>query len=271
MTADDQRAPLDATALNERVIGSSPVWRRIDVVRETGSTNADLLARAARGDDIDGAVLIAEHQTAGRGRLGRSWADTPGAQITMSVGVDAAAVPTGAWGWLPLATGVAIVDTVSGLGVEAGLKWPNDVLAGGGKLAGILAEVAAARQAVVIGIGLNVSLRGDELGVAGATSLVELGATAPDRERVVIRLLGELGRRIDGWRKSDGADPGLLADYRARSLTLSMTVRAQLPGDRELVGVARDVDAQGRLVIETDGQTTTVSAGDIVHLRPADG
>src|ERR1700710_1443712 len=112
MTADE-RAPLDAEALRTGVLGASPVFKRIDVVDETGSTNADLIARAARGDDIDGAVLLAEHQTAGRGRQGRSWLGAPGAQIIVSVGVDAARVPADGWGWLPLATGVAIVDAVA--------------------------------------------------------------------------------------------------------------------------------------------------------------
>jgi BirA family biotin operon repressor/biotin-[acetyl-CoA-carboxylase] ligase len=268
MTAD--RVPLDEAALRAGVL-DGPAWQVLDVVDETGSTNSDLIARADRGEPVDGAVLIAEHQTAGRGRQGRSWSAARYAQITMSVGVDAASVPSQAWGWLPLATGVAIVDAVSDLGVTAGLKWPNDVLAGGGKLAGILAEVAPARQAVVIGIGLNVSLRADEVGVPGVTSLVALGVSAPDRQQIVIRLLRELGRRIEAWRRADGADPVLLADYRARSLTLGMPVRAELPGDRAIVGVARDVDEQGRLVIETAGETVTVSAGDIVHLRPADG
>lgn len=266
MTAE--RVPLDADALRDSVFGASPVWRHIDVVAETGSTNADLIAHAGRGEPIDGVVLIAENQTAGRGRQGRSWSGAPFAQITMSVGVDAAAVPSRFWGWLPLATGVAVVDAVARLGVEARLKWPNDVLAGGGKLAGILAEVAAAQQAVVVGLGLNVSLRAEEVGVDGVTSLVDLGVTAPDRQQLVAAILGELGTRIEAWRA--GADPGLVADYRARSLTLGMNVRALLPGDRDVVGVARDIDEQGRLVIESDGATTTVSAGDIVHLRPVE-
>lgn len=265
MTAE--RAPLDVAALRDQVFRGSQVWRRVDVVAETGSTNADLIARAGRGEDIDGAVLIAENQTAGRGRRGRSWSAVPFAQITMSVGVDATAVPSSAWGWLPLATGVAVVDAVAGTGVAAGLKWPNDVLAGGGKLAGILAEVAGAQQAVVIGVGLNVSLRGQDVGVEGATSLVELGVPAPDRHRLVVRLLHELGNRIASWRRAGGTDAALAADYRARSLTLGQGVRAQLPGDREVVGIARDVDDQGRLVIEADGRSVTVSAGDIVHLR----
>ncbi len=267
MTA--QRAPLDVAALRERVCGASQTWRRIDVVAETGSTNADLIARAGRGEDIDGAVLIAENQTAGRGRRGRSWSAVPFAQITMSVGIDATAVPSSAWGWLPLATGVAVVDAVADTGVAAGLKWPNDVLAGEGKLAGILAEVAAGQQAVVIGVGLNVSLRAEDVGVDGAVSLVDLGVPAPDRQGLVIRLLHELGNRLESWRRAEGRDAGLAADYRARSLTLGQRVRALLPGDQEIVGVARDVDDQGRLLIEAaDGPPVTVSAGDIVHLRP---
>ncbi|WP_326547668.1 biotin--[acetyl-CoA-carboxylase] ligase [Mycolicibacterium sp. ND9-15] len=259
---------LDGAALRDDVSRGSQVWRRIDVVAETGSTNADLIARAGRGENIDGAVLIAENQTAGRGRRDRSWSAVPFAQITMSVGVDVTAMPSSAWGWLPLATGVAVVDAVADTGVVSGLKWPNDVLAGGRKLAGILAEVAAAQQAVVIGVGLNVSLRAEDVHVEGATSLLELGVPAPDRHRLSVRLLHELGNRIESWRLAGGADAELAADYRARSLTLGMGVRALLPGDREIVGVACDVDDQGRLVIEADGESVTISAGDIVHLRP---
>ena len=113
MDRDQLRLPLDAAALRAEVIGS--VWRQLDVVARTGSTNADLLARAASGVDIDGAVLIAEHQTAGRGRHGRGWSAAPRAQITMSVGVGVVDVPAAAWGWLSLATGVAVVDSVAPL------------------------------------------------------------------------------------------------------------------------------------------------------------
>ena len=120
-------------------------WRRVDVVTETGSTNADLLARAAAGEDIDGAVLIAEHQTAGRGRHGRSWSAPPRSQIALSVGVGVGDVPTDGVGLAAAGRPVSRWSTrsPSAAGVAAGLKWPNDVLAGGGKLAGILAEVAA--------------------------------------------------------------------------------------------------------------------------------
>jgi BirA family biotin operon repressor/biotin-[acetyl-CoA-carboxylase] ligase len=266
---DHLRTPLDAAALRAELIGTGLGWRKLDVVEETGSTNADLLARAAAGTDIAGAVLIAEHQTAGRGRHGRGWSAAPRAQITMSVGVSVVDVPTEGWGWLSLATGVAVVDAVAplldGIGVQAGLKWPNDVLAGGGKLAGILAEVA--RPVVVIGLGLNVTQSPEEVDGPGATSLLDLGVAAPDRNQLVRRLLRELGGRIVGWRAARGADWQLAADYRARSLTIGTRVRAQLPGGNEIVGAATAVDDQGRLCLETGNETVVVSAGDVVHLR----
>lgn len=267
------RTPLDEAALRAELIGTGLGWRRLDVVERTESTNADLLARAAAGADVAGAVLIAEHQTAGRGRHGRGWSASPRAQITMSVGVSIVDVPAAGWGWLPLATGVAVVDTVAplleGAGVQVGLKWPNDVLAGApesrGKLAGILAEVA--RPVVVIGLGLNVSQAPEEVDGPGATSLFDLGVAAPDRNQLVRGLLRELGGRIVAWRSARGADRALAADYRARSLTIGAHVRAHLPGHKEVVGTASDVDEQGRLCLDTGGQTVVVSAGDVVHLR----
>jgi BirA family transcriptional regulator, biotin operon repressor / biotin---[acetyl-CoA-carboxylase] ligase len=263
------RVPFVAETLRQGLV--SP-WRHLELVEETGSTNADLIARAAAGENIGGVVLIAEHQTAGRGRSGRSWSNVPRAQVTMSVGIDVHDVPSETWGWLPLAAGVAVVDAVADVtGVRAGLKWPNDVLAGGnGKLAGILAEVAAPAPVIVIGIGLNVSLLADELPDPVATSLVILGVQDPDRNELVGALLQQLDRRIGSWRAAVGSDAALSADYAARSLTIGSRVRALLPGGNEIVGDARSVDDQGRLCIATGDGTVAVSAGDIVHLRPID-
>jgi BirA family transcriptional regulator, biotin operon repressor / biotin---[acetyl-CoA-carboxylase] ligase len=239
-------------------------WRRIDVVEETGSTNADLLARAAAGEDVDGAVLMAESQTAGRGRNGRMWSTPPRSQVALSAGVGVGAVPSEAWGWLPLLTGVAVVDAVAEVtGVTAGLKWPNDVLVGDGKLAGILAEVAAPDPVVVVGLGLNVTEAPDP----AATSLSLLGATA-DRTVLAEAVLRHLAARVDAWRAAAGADATLAADYRSRSVTIGTRVRASLPGDRAVEGVATDIDDQGRLSIDTGDEVLTVSAGDITHLRP---
>ena len=266
MPEHDAPPPLDTPSLRAEVAGPGQHWRQLDVVEQTGSTNADLLARAAAGEDIAGAVLIAEHQTAGRGRNGRVWT-SPGAQLTMSVGVDGGGVPPDAWGWLPLATGVAVVDTVTPFGVDAGLKWPNDVLVGGRKLAGILTEVAAAQRFIVVGIGLNVTLRVDEVPDADATSLRALGVETLDRAQLVRALLRELGTRFSRWREANGADAGLIADYRARSVTVGSRVRAILPGGGEVLGVAQSIDEQGRLHIDSDAGSVAVSAGDVVHLR----
>ena len=235
----------------------------MEVVDETGSTNADLLARAGAGEDVDGVVLIAEHQTAGRGRNERTWSAAPHAQLTLSAGIDAAAVPTASWGWLPLAAGLAVADAVQAVtGIQAALKWPNDVLAGDGKLAGILAEVA--RQTIVVGIGLNVTLRADEVGEPQVRSLLDLGVETPDRTLLAAELLRRLGERVTSWRAGDDRLP---ADYRARCATIGEPVRAVLPGGREVVGTARSVDDQGRLCIEGRDGIVAVSAGDVVHLR----
>ena len=268
MSRDLLRTPLDAALLRIRVIGATGPWRRLDVVAQTGSTNADLITRAAT-EDIDGAVLIAEHQTDGRGRNGRTWTTVPRAQITLSVGVNAHGVPADAWGWVPLATGVAVVDAVaSATGVECGLKWPNDVLVGGNKLAGILAEVAPTKSTIVVGIGLNITLSAEDAGNPSATSLLDLGVSAPDRNRLVVHLLSELGSRFEEWRSSGGPGPRLIADYRKHCITIDSRVRAILPGDREVVGIARSVDEQGRLCIETGGRTVSIAAGDVTHIRP---
>jgi BirA family biotin operon repressor/biotin-[acetyl-CoA-carboxylase] ligase len=245
--------------------------RRLDVVQTTGSTNADLLARHAAGEDIRGAVLLAEHQSAGRGRNGRSWSAPPCSQIALSIGVDADGVPAEGWGWLPLLTGVALVDAVrSSTGIEAGVKWPNDVLVGAGKLAGILAEVAAPDPVIVVGLGINVTLTAQEAPDPRATSLQMLGASMLDRDVLAGSILRELVARIEKWHTAKGPDTALVDDYRRCSSTLGSQVRAIMPGDREIIGVAADIDSLGRLRIDTGTGVVTVSAGDITHLRPAD-
>jgi BirA family transcriptional regulator, biotin operon repressor / biotin---[acetyl-CoA-carboxylase] ligase len=268
MDRDLPRPPLDAPAVRDGLVGPGLPWRELDVVEETGSTNADLLARSAAGVDIDGSVLVAEYQNAGRGRHGRQWLAPPRAQIALSVGVDASSVPQPGWGWLPLATGVAVVDALGAVAcVDAGLKWPNDVLVGDGKLAGILAEVAAPAPVIVVGLGLNVTMTAEEVPDPAATSLLMLGSPATDRNVLTARILRELAGRIEQWRGAGGADPTLVADYQRYSLTLGYRVRATLPGDRHIAGVAQAVDELGRLHIDTGEQTVTISAGDITHLR----
>lgn len=262
--------PLDTQALRAALVTPGGPWARLDVVERTGSTNADLMAAAVAGAP-DRSVLVAEHQDAGRGRMTRTWESPPGSGLTVSVLLRPAGVPTARLGWLPLLAGLALLDTVRELGaVEAGLKWPNDLLLGPQqrKAAGILAEVAA-DGAVVVGIGLNVAE-----GVAlpdGATSLAAEGVGA-ERPDVLLRLLARIAERDTEWRAA-GGDPDasrLRADYRAGCVSLGSEVRVELPGGESTVGVAEDVDGDGRLLLlAADGQRRAVAAGDVVHLRPA--
>jgi BirA family biotin operon repressor/biotin-[acetyl-CoA-carboxylase] ligase len=274
--------------------GSGGLWTSVEVVETTGSTNADLLTRGGP----EGQVLVAEEQTAGRGRMGRSWVSQPGASLTFSVLLRPAGVPPARRGWLPLVTGVAVATAVRAVaGLAATLKWPNDVLIGDRKLAGILAEQSG--DAIVVGIGLNVAtpaealpsapggLRATSLLVEGVDMFVEgadiagepshtEGATGSSRQALLVEVL----RHLERWYLTFRADPdprrtGLLDEYRTLCGTLGRTVRVELPGGRVLAGVAEDIDADGRLLIrETDAPVSAdapsrvaVSAGDVIHLR----
>ncbi|QBJ98559.1 biotin--[acetyl-CoA-carboxylase] ligase [Rhodococcus sp. ABRD24] len=274
MWTDLNRPPLDPDALRRALVrdGSDPdaFWSRLDVVAETGSTNADLLARM-QGPDFDRSVLIAEFQTGGRGRHARSWVSTPRALVTVSVVLGMPGLSLTDIGWVPLLSGIAVVDALRRVAeVDAELKWPNDVLIDGRKVAGILAEVAATSPVptVVVGIGLNVSLTEDELPVPTATSLALENAAITDRDILVRAVLRELAVRWQQWHSAEWSVDDLAAAYRERCGTLGRRVRAELPGDRELVGIATDVDTEGRIVIKAEGEPpVAVSAGDITHLR----
>ena len=249
------------------------LWTSVEVVPTTGSTNTDLLARGGP----EGQVLVAEEQTAGRGRMGRSWVSQPGAALTFSVLLRPVTVPASRRGWLPLLTGIAVATAVrSAASVAATLKWPNDVLAGDRKLAGILAEQSGSGSGdvLVIGIGLNVATPPDALPVSPgglrATSLLVEGAADVGREPLLIEVL----RRFEQWylpfrEEPDPARTGLLAEYRSLCATLGRHVRVDLPGGKVLSGTAEDVDADGRLLIREINSTslTPISAGDIIHLR----
>jgi BirA family biotin operon repressor/biotin-[acetyl-CoA-carboxylase] ligase len=176
--------------------------------------------------------------------------------------------PAEGWGWLPLLAGLAVATRLTALSeLDVRLKWPNDVLIGERKLGGILTEVVG--TGVVVGIGLNVSLRADELPVATATSLGIEGSTVVDRDPVLRAVLRELERRyVDLTRVAgDAAASGLAADYHAACATLGRHVRVELPGPRVLEGTAVAVDGEGRLVVEAAGGRETVGAGDVVHVR----
>ncbi|WP_327353830.1 biotin--[acetyl-CoA-carboxylase] ligase [Streptomyces sp. NBC_01304] len=272
--SDLDRPPLRESALRKALIRPGGLWTAVDVVPATGSTNSDLAECAAQPQ---GAVLVAEEQTAGRGRLERTWTAPARSGLFFSVLLKPGDVPVERWGWLPLLAGVA---TATGLaraaGVDTALKWPNDLLVTVGdeerKTGGILAE-RAGDDAVVLGIGLNVSLTEAELPVPTAGSLALAGAKVLDRDPLLRAVLRSLEDWYVKWCDAAG-DPlasRLQETYAAGCATLGRQVRAELPGDRSLVGEAVAVDGDGRLVIATpDGKREAVGAGDIVHLRPAD-
>ncbi|MEU0410058.1 biotin--[acetyl-CoA-carboxylase] ligase [Streptomyces griseorubiginosus] len=277
--SDLDRPPLNAPALRRALVrdgGHGGLYCDVEVVQRTGSTNADLVALAAKGAAEEGAVLVAEEQTAGRGRLDRQWTAPPRSGLFFSVLLTPGDVPVARWGWLPLLTGVAVATGLSrSAGVDTALKWPNDLLVTVGgeerKAGGILAE-RAGQGGVVVGVGINVTLREDELPVPGAGSLALAGAVSTDRDPLLRAVLRSLEEWYDRWRAAAG-DPtvsGLQETYAAGCATLGRRVRAELPGDRSLVGEAVAVDGDGRLVIATEeGVQEPVGAGDIVHLRPA--
>jgi BirA family transcriptional regulator, biotin operon repressor / biotin---[acetyl-CoA-carboxylase] ligase len=273
-------APLDRDALRRTLGPPVGPWASLEVVPSTGSTNADLVALA--GDPAaapDRTVLVAEHQDAGRGRRDRVWSDRAGEGLTFSVLLRPREVAVERWGWAPLLAGLALVEAVgevTGGEVPAALKWPNDLLLGdaGAKGAGVLAEVAAGggdERALVVGIGINVATAVADL-PAGGTSLAAEGAGYLGRDTVLVAVLRALAELDDRWRGAYGdvVAAGLVDDYRARCATLGREVTVTLPGGRVLEGRAVDVDRDGRLAVrEPGGDTTVVSAGDVVHVRPA--
>lgn len=314
--SDLSRPPLRAVGLRRALTTvlpgrEVPAWRSLDVVATTGSTNADVAARAREGEP-EGYVLLADHQDAGRGRMARTWVAPPRSSVAVSVllrpgatDVPEPAVDQGRWGWLGLIGGLAVVDALRHTcGLQAVLKWPNDVLvpddgalaaplgspAGRDrpvpvlrKVCGVLAEVvpgeSPADSAVVLGIGINVSQAAHELPVPTATSLLLAGAAVTERDTVARAVLRALHERYRAWRVA-GGDPvgaGLLADYRGACVTLGAQVRVEQPpasggaGSPSLEGVAVDVDADGRLVVEADGVRRALAAGDVVSVRGPGG
>jgi BirA family biotin operon repressor/biotin-[acetyl-CoA-carboxylase] ligase len=254
------RPPLDRST----VADLTDYWR-VEVVEETGSTNADVAGRARDGEP-GGLVLVAEHQTAGRGRLDRSWEAPARSALTFSVLLRPTADPA-RWPWLSLLAGLAVARAVRrAAGLEdVGLKWPNDVLVGGRKAAGILLErlETDSGPAAVVGIGVNVSMTEDELPVPAATSLAIAGAEV-ERGALLAAVLSELPALLGEW--SEGTD-ALRTAYSHLCETVGQVVEVSLPDGQTITGRAVGVDGDGRLEVETGQGRSAVGAGDVVHVR----
>lgn len=297
--SDLDRPPLDPRSLREALVGPGEVWRTLEVVDETVSTNADV-ARRAREGEPEGYVLLADHQSAGRGRLDRAWTAPPRSSVACSVLLRPGepgerptgvwpGVPPDRWSWLSLVAGLAVVDALQRVcGLEARLKWPNDVLVpvrdeGLRKVCGVLGEavvtpdVLEGRPAAVVGVGINVSQTVAELPVATATSLRLAGSAVTDRDTVVRAYLRALAIRYARWRESAG-DPrasGIAAGYREACVTIGRDVRVHRPGRGLLEGHVVGVDDDGRLIVDepedAGGGRHRLAAGDVEHLRTAEG
>lgn len=288
--AADHRGPLDRSRLGEDFAAAARL-SRVEVVDELGSTNTELSRRAETEPDAWGdlSVLVADHQTHGHGRLHRPWESPAGASLAVSILLrphNAAGRPlaTQCYSWFSPLAALALREALAQVaGLESALKWPNDVVVGGLKVSGILAHLAPGAHgeppAVVLGTGINVSLREDELPVPTATSASLAAGRPVDRTEVLTAYLTDFARRYREFCAVDGnADAplaggrSLLSQVQDATVTLGRRVRVELPGGRRLEGRAAGLDGHGALqIVEDDGERHTVSAGDVVHLRPANG
>ncbi len=225
-------------------------FRHVEVHSSLPSTQTLLIADGGR----DGRVVVADHQTAGKGRAGRSWLDVPGRMLMFSALLRE--IPNERIPLVSLASGVAVARGIEALtDVQTSLKWPNDILINGRKVCGIIGELAPSGDFLVVGIGVNVAHEPGELpDDLGATSLKRESSNAPRRDDLCVAILSELDAVIAQGRWMD--------EYRRRCATIGTSVRVDL-GDRSVEGVADDVRDDGALVVGDE----VIVAGDVVHVR----
>lgn len=250
---------------------ASKLASNFQFVEETGSTNTDLVDQAA--DLPDFSVLVAGFQSAGRGRAGRQWQAPAGSSLFVSVLRKPKHLSPAKMSWLPLLAGLAITKAINELQFEkrAALKWPNDVLVEEKKISGVLSELVTDLSGVVIGAGINIKQKQDELPIENATSLkLEMGR-APRHDKVLSLYLKHLRDLYDSFviHRGDAVLSGLRYQVMNNCATLGIRVKAILPGNKEVLGEAVGIDDSGRLILLPDGAKSVlaVAAGDILHLR----
>jgi BirA family transcriptional regulator, biotin operon repressor / biotin---[acetyl-CoA-carboxylase] ligase len=282
------RVGLDRNELNNPDFLAANGIAQLTVVDTTGSTNADLLQGVTVDPKAwsDLSVLTAEHQTAARGRLDRRWEAPPLSSVSVSivlrpVNADGRPLPTHSYSWFSLLAALALREALlETAGIPAEITWPNDVMVRGRKIAGILAQLGPMGDGsvppVVLGTGINVTLTQEELPVPTATSLLLENARTVDRTALLKSYLSRFAALYRNFCNADG-DPGagmvggpsLHKRVEAVMSTLGKQVRAQLPGDHEIIGHASRLDEYGSLlVLDAAGHEHVVTAGDVVHLRP---
>ena len=275
------RETLDSQSVNASLITPPNPWQLVDVHASIDSTNLEALR-----DPRPWRVVVADYQSAGRGRLARQWRAPPGASIAVSAVVPMPVDRTADWGWLPLLTGMAMRAALAGVAHVSGrLKWPNDVLVQEGterrpdlaglasdgqpwlKISGVLCEMVPGDELVVIGAGANITQERSELPVETATSLALCGAGGVRREDVIVRYLAELVSLHRTWWEGGAGLEVLRAAYRSLCLTIGQDVDLHQPDGRVIRGAATGVDDTGRLVVSAGGMSTVHAAGDVVHVR----
>jgi BirA family biotin operon repressor/biotin-[acetyl-CoA-carboxylase] ligase len=240
-----------------------------EYLEQTGSTNRDLLAKAEGLPEFY--VLTTDFQTAGKGRMERSWEASPGSSVMASVLLRPSFTESSGIGWLSLMSALAISQAIAELGQSPKIKWPNDVLVGDKKVSGILAEASADLSCVVVGFGINVNQTKAQLPVETATSLLVQTGRSTDRDQLlaaVIKNLKHLYQELNAA-SGDATISGLREEILKISATVGQQVSVEFPDGKKSFGKAQDIDAAGRLVLETSTETLTVSAGDVLHLRKA--
>ncbi|HTJ69030.1 MAG TPA: biotin--[acetyl-CoA-carboxylase] ligase [Actinospica sp.] len=275
---DLDRPPLDERSVQRALMTPGGFVSAIRVLPSVESTNTAMIGAAADGAP-HASVLVAEEQSAGKGRLGRTWTAPARSGLFVSILVRPES-PAATWTWLPLLAGLAAREGVARASrLEIGLKWPNDLVVAEGELAdrklgGILCETVPDASGVVVGIGINVTLREDELPVPTACSLALAGAESTDRDTLLRALLRSFGDWYSRWSQAggDAEAAGLRDAYAEACVTIGRDVRAELPGERTVTGRATGVDRDGALLVTTaDQRETPIGAGDVVHLRPSTG
>lgn len=249
------RTPLDEVEINSKI---TPYWR-VSVVELTGSTQNDLLQLVESNNALDGQVIVTEYQSSGRGRLDRTFEAPAQSALLFSFYIKPRKQRT-EWGFIPLIAGLSLVRAITTIDtvMNVSLKWPNDLIINEKKCAGIIAQTTT--EGIVLGIGLNVSMRSDELPVPSATSLTIAGSKISDRNLLLSQILNIFADLFEAW--EDGFD--LLNEYSDVSSTLGKKVRVELPGGEHLQATVARISSTGELVLD-DGRH--VSAGDVIHLR----
>jgi BirA family biotin operon repressor/biotin-[acetyl-CoA-carboxylase] ligase len=275
MESDAKIGPLSLAEI-QPLLRTRMLGRVLHYHETVDSTNRIALALAAEKAP-DGTVVVAETQSAGRGRLGRVWHSPPHVNLYCSIVLRPCTATTdrAAWlCWLPLVAGLAVIHSVHRTtGLMPSLKWPNDVFVNSRKVAGILCESHLGRtplDQVVIGIGINVNAGNEDFPpdiAVHATSLAcELGQPC-SRPRLLAALLNELEERVNAL--AAGVTPSIVEEYSTRCSTLNRKIQVALASGEVLTGIAEAITEQGALVLARPQvhRSTVLYAGDVVHVR----